>query len=41
MKLRYEEVTTVTSEVKAVVDSRSLTYIYKDEVKEGLMLSHL
>ena len=36
MKLTYKELTTVTSEVEAVVNSRPLTYIYKDEVEEVL-----
>ena len=41
MKLTYKEVTAVTSEVKAVVNSRSLTYIQEDEVEEVLTPSHL
>ena len=41
IKLRYKELTTVTSEVEAVVNSRPLTYIYEDEVEEVLTPSHL
>ena len=41
IKLRYKELTTVTSEVEAVVNSRPLTYIYEDEVEEVLTESHL
>ena len=41
MKLTYEEVTAVTSEVKAVGNCRSLTYIQEDEVEEVLTPSHL
>ena len=41
IKLRYKELTTVTSEVEAVVNSRPLTYIYEDEVEEVLTQSHL
>ena len=41
MKLKYEELTTVTSEVEAVVNSWPLTYIYEDEVEEVLTPSHL
>ena len=41
IQLKYKELTKVTSEVKAVVNSRPLTYIYKDEVGEVLTLSHL
>ena len=41
MKLTYEELITVTSEVEAVVNSRPLTYIYEDEVEEVLTPSHL
>ena len=40
MKLTYEELTTVTSEVEAIVNSRPLTYIYEDEVEEVLTPSH-
>ena len=40
IKLRYKELTTVTSEVEAVVNSRPLTHIYEDEVEEVLTLSH-
>ena len=41
MKLTYEEFTTVTSEVEAVVNSRPLTCIHEDEVEEVLTPSHL
>ena len=41
MKLTYEELTTVRSEVEAVVNSRPLAYIYKDEVEKVLTPSHL
>ena len=41
MKLTYKELTTVTSEVEAVVNSWPLTYIYEDEVEEVLTPSHL
>ena len=41
MKLTYEELTTVTSEVEAVVNNWSLTCIYEDEVEEVLTPSHL
>ena len=41
MKLTYKERTTVTSEVEAVVNSRTLTYIFEDEVEEVLTPSHL
>ena len=40
MKLTCVELTTVTSVVEAVVNSRSLTYIYEDEVEEVLTTSH-
>ena len=33
--------TTVTSEVEAVVNSRSFTYIYENEVEEMVTPSHL
>lgn len=36
MKLTYEAITTVTSEVETVVNSRPLTYIYEDDVQEVL-----
>ena len=41
MKLTCKELTTVTSEVEAVVKSRLLAYIYEDEVEEVLTPSHL
>ena len=41
MKLTYKELTTVTSEVEAVVNSQPLTYIYGDEVEEVLTPSYL
>ena len=41
MKLTYEELTTVRSEVEAVVNSQPLAYIYKDEVEKVLTPSHL
>ena len=41
MKLTYEELTTVTSEVEAVVNSRPFTYIYENEVEEMVTPSHL
>ena len=41
MKLTYEELTTVTSEVESVGNSRPLTYIYEDEVEEALTLQKI
>ena len=41
MKLTYKELTTVTSEVEAVVNSQPLTCIYEDEVEEVLKPLHL
>ena len=41
MKLTYKELTTVTREEEAVVNSWPLTYIYEDEVEEVLTPSHL
>ena len=40
MKLTCVELTTVTSVAEAVVNSRSLTYIYEDEIEEVLTTSH-
>ena len=40
MKLTYKELAIVTSEVEAVINSRPLTYICKDEVEEVLTPSH-
>ena len=41
MKLTYKELTTVTSEVEAVLNSWPLTCIYENEVEEVLTPSHL
>ena len=41
MKLTCKELTTVTNEEEAVVNSWPLTYIYEDEVEEVLTPSHL
>ena len=41
MKLTYKEITTVTSEVEADVNSQTLKYIYEDEVEKVLTPPHL
>ena len=41
MKLTYRQLTTVKSEVEAVVNSRPLIYIYEDNVEEVSTPSHL
>ena len=40
-KLSFDELTTILVEVEAVLNSRSLTYLYSDDVEEPLKPSHL
>ena len=40
-KLNYEELLTVLTEIKRVINSRPISYIYNDEITETLTPSHL